>query len=182
MMTEASRGYTYIFFQLMSEWTLMTRMIQAVLTSFKITNKYNKRNIRLFFLFSATKNSLTRFIMCFSLQINQILDRRYEIFETEIKLLIFNSSFKAIKHISLHFLKDNLNVFLKACQEHFNLIQSNLFDITDLEDLNKRRGTTATTKSGTTNPSALIATSTPQLTKITNESKSIYYDEPIGQK
>jgi hypothetical protein len=33
-------------------------------------------------------------------------------------------------------------VFLKACQEHFNLVQSNLFDITDLEDLDKRRGTT----------------------------------------
>ena len=33
-------------------------------------------------------------------------------------------------------------MFLKACQEHFNLVQSNLFDITDLEDLDKRRGTT----------------------------------------
>jgi len=33
-------------------------------------------------------------------------------------------------------------VFLKACQEHFHLAQTNLFDITDLEDLNKRRGTT----------------------------------------
>ncbi len=32
-------------------------------------------------------------------------------------------------------------MFLKACQEHFNLVQSNLFDITDLEDFEKRRGT-----------------------------------------
>ena len=38
------------------------------------------------------------------------------------------------------FFQDNLNVFLKACQEHFHLIQSDLFDITDLEDLNRRRG------------------------------------------
>ncbi|CAF0711793.1 unnamed protein product [Brachionus calyciflorus] len=36
---------------------------------------------------------------------------------------------------------DNLTQFLKACQEHFNLCQANLFDITDLEDLVKRRGT-----------------------------------------
>ncbi|RNA08887.1 LIM and calponin homology domains-containing 1-like isoform X3 [Brachionus plicatilis] len=36
---------------------------------------------------------------------------------------------------------DNLNQFLKACQEHFGLSQANLFDITDLEDLVKRRGT-----------------------------------------
>lgn len=33
-----------------------------------------------------------------------------------------------------------MNVFLKACQEHFHLQQSNLFDVTDLEDLSKRRG------------------------------------------
>ena len=48
-----------------------------------------------------------------------------------------------IKFIHLFiFKKDNLNVFLKACHDHFNLAQANLFDITDLEDLDKRRGTT----------------------------------------
>ncbi len=36
--------------------------------------------------------------------------------------------------------KDNLNVFLRTCQEHFHLNQADLFDITDLEDLNRRRG------------------------------------------
>lgn len=31
-------------------------------------------------------------------------------------------------------------MFLKACQENFHLKQADLFDITDLEDLNRRRG------------------------------------------
>ena len=31
-------------------------------------------------------------------------------------------------------------MFLKACQQNFQLAQSNLFDTIDLEDLNKRRG------------------------------------------
>ena len=33
---------------------------------------------------------------------------------------------------------DNINLFLKACNQHFGVLQTNLFESTDLEDLNIR--------------------------------------------
>lgn len=35
-------------------------------------------------------------------------------------------------------------MFLRACQDNFHLNQADLFDITDLEDLNRRRGESGT--------------------------------------
>ncbi len=56
--------------------------------------------------------------------------------KNKLSLKFFHSNFNNIQKL----LKDNLNVFLKACQQNFQLAQSNLFDTIDLEDLNKRRG------------------------------------------
>ena len=74
-----------------------------------------------------------------------LLNETSILFKSSLKIFFLEKLFRKFcfcnfKNNNKYFqklLKDNLNVFLKACQQNFQLAQSNLFDIIDLEDLNK---------------------------------------------